>query len=134
MYYEGDFSRLPDFSTLQFLKKGTAVTLDPSKLKSREDHFGLEFTGSINIPATGTYTFSLISDDGSKLFIDDKTVVDNDGKHGEKEETGTIELTEGKHEIRIDYFDNINNETLRLRYSHNNSKATDVPVRWLTLK
>jgi len=134
MYYEGDFSRLPDFSTLQFLKKGTAVTLDPSKLKSREDHFGLEFTGSINIPATGTYTFSLISDDGSKLFIDDKTVVDNDGNHGEKEETGTIELTEGKHEIRIDYFDNINNETLRLRYSHNNSKATDVPVRWLTLK
>ena len=134
MYYEGDFSKLSDFSTLKFLKKGTAVSLNPTKLKNREDHFGLKFTGSINIPASGTYTFSLISDDGSMLNIDDKTVVDNDGNHGEKEETGTIELSEGKHEIRIDYFDNTGNETLRLKYSLNNSKAKEVPTRWLTLK
>ena len=133
-YYEGDFSRLSDFSTLQFLKKGTAVSLDPSKLKSREDHFGLKFKGFINIPATGTYSFSLISDDGSKLYIDDTMVVDNDGNHGEKEESGTIKLSEGKHEIRIDYFDNTGNETLRLKYSLNNSIEKEVPVRWLTLK
>ena len=135
LYYEGDYSRLPDFSILEILKKGNAVSLDPSKLKNREDHFGLKFTGYINLPVKGEYIFSLISDDGSKLYIDGKTVVDNDGNHGEKEVTGgAVKLSEGKHEIRIDYFDNTASETLRLKYSLNNAESKEVPVRWMTLK
>ena len=83
----------------------------------------------------GEYIFSLISDDGSKLYIDGKTVVDNDGNHGEKEVTGgAVKLSEGKHEIRIDYFDNTASETLRLKYSLNNAESKEVPVRWMTLK
>ena len=132
--YEGDFNKLPDFSTLSSLKQGTALSLDPSKLKSREDHFALDFKGYLNIPTSGTYTFSLISDDGSKLYMDGILIADNDGNHGEKEVTGTIPLLKGKHVIRIGYFDNTGNETLRLKYSLNNEKAKEFPVSWLTVK
>ena len=43
---------------------------------------GLFSMGLIKIPADGIYSFYISSDDGSKLFIDDKILVDNDGLHG----------------------------------------------------
>ena len=66
--------------------------------------------------------------------MDGILIADNDGNHGEKEVTGTIPLLKGKHVIRIGYFDNTGNETLRLKYSLNNEKAKEFPVSWLTVK
>ena len=44
-----------------------------------KDHFAVQFSTTIQIDDPGEYSFSVCSDDGSKLFIDDKMVVDNDG-------------------------------------------------------
>ena len=46
-----------------------------------KDHFAYEFRKLINIPEKGVYRFYTYSDDGSKLFIDGKAIVDNDGSH-----------------------------------------------------
>jgi hypothetical protein len=130
-YFEGEWSKIPDFDKLTYIKKGTTITLDPSKLKNREDHFGLKFQGSITIPTSGDYMFYLLSDDGSKLYIDGKLIIDNDGFHGEVEKTGSVELSQGKHSIRVDYFDNINGESLKLFYGLRGSK-NEIPLRWFT--
>ena len=45
------------------------------------------------------------SDDGSKLFIDDIEVVDNDGEHGSQEKSERAALRKGFHKIKILYFD-----------------------------
>ena len=45
-------------------------------------------------------------DDGSRLWIGDELVVDNDGLHGMVERTGSIALLQGKHPIRIAFFEN----------------------------
>jgi len=132
-YFEGLWSMIPDFSKLTPLKKGKTTSLDPSALKSGEDHFAINFSGFINIPKAGDYTFYLVSDDGSRLFIDGKQVVENDGNHGETEKSGTIFLTKGKHAIRIAYFENINGEALKLNYRFNNVRK-DVPLRLLTFE
>lgn len=69
------------------------------------DNFGVYWSGQIKIPTAGEYTFYLNSDDGSHLYIDGKSVVDNDGLHGMEEKSGSIELTEGFHDVELWYFE-----------------------------
>ena len=128
-YFEGEWSKISDFENLTPLKKGKSTGFDLAAIKGREDHFGIKFHGSVSIPTSGNYTFYLLSDDGSKLYIDGKLIIDNDGSHGELEKAGSIELAQGKHVIRVDYFDNINGEALKLFYGPESSKK-EIPLRW----
>ncbi len=97
--------RLPDFSRLQPAATGVAHELSIDGLTlPREDSVAVVFEGQITIATTGSYRFSLASDDGSKLYIDGKTVVDNDGDHGVITAAGGIDLQPGKHAIRVEYF------------------------------
>jgi hypothetical protein len=102
--------KLPDYSKL---KKGTAwvspeFTIDRDKIGSlvKEDNpcYALQFSGFIQIDEPGDYIFTTNSDDGSKLYIDNQLVVDNDGDHGVEQKKGAVKLTAGKHAIRIDHF------------------------------
>ena len=70
----------------------------------RQTYIAAVFEGEIEIPANGTYTFYLASDDGSKLYINNDVVVDNDGDHGVITKSGSITLTEGRHPIRVEWF------------------------------
>lgn len=49
------------------------------------DHFACEFEGKIHIEKGGKYTFFTASDDGSRLWINEKKVVENWGLHGTRE-------------------------------------------------
>jgi alpha-L-fucosidase len=73
--------------------------------KQRPDKFAFEFNGYIKIDQQSIYEFFLASDDGSRLFIDDEEVIDNDGDHGTVEKTGRIALRKGLHKLRVIYFD-----------------------------
>jgi hexosaminidase len=77
-----------------------------------ERYIGLKFSGYIFIPETGNYSFSTLSDDGSKLFIDDELIVDNDGIHWMNEAFGAVKLEKGFHKINISYFDMTGGTTL----------------------
>ena len=44
------------------------------------------------------------SDDGSRLFIDDEIVIDNDGLHGLIEKSIQLPLKQGWHPIRVEWF------------------------------
>jgi serine/threonine-protein kinase len=64
----------------------------------------LHFTGFIQIPKEGVYTFYLNSDDGSNLLIGDVPVAGNDLIHAMQERSGTIPMQAGKHALTIEYF------------------------------
>jgi len=97
--------RLPDFARLKPTASGVAHELSIDGLKlPREDSVAVVFEGYIHIAAGGDYSFSLASDDGSKLYIDGKTVVDNDGDHGVITKAGSVDLQPGKHAIRVEWF------------------------------
>jgi hypothetical protein len=70
----------------------------------RNEWFAIDYTGKFWITDPGWYNFSLLSDDGAKLYIDDQVVIDNDGLHPAQEKTGTVELAGGLHRIRVSYF------------------------------
>ena len=117
-YYEGEWQKLPDFSALKIKSKGKVNSIgDLASVKQREDYWGVVFNGFINIKKAGIYIFSIASDDGTRLFIDNQKIVDNDGIHGILEKQGTIELTGGKHPIKIEYFEGNYGEELTISYS-----------------
>jgi len=55
-------------------------------------------------PVAAKYTFRTVSDDGIKLYIDGRLVIDHDGQHAPASKTGSIELTAGYHTFALDYF------------------------------
>ena len=62
------------------------------------------FEGLVVVPEDGVYGFFLTSDDGSRLFIDDELVADNDGIHGMVEKSAWLALGKGAHKIGVEYF------------------------------
>lgn len=68
--------------------------------------FVTQVTGNLNVATAGNHTFRLASDDGSRLYVDDKLVVDHDGLHSSDEpKDGTVSLTAGYHSLRIEHFE-----------------------------
>ncbi len=102
-YFEGSWFSIPDFSTLQPLATGSvdSISLGPSII---EEHFGLTFAGLVAVPVTGVYSFSIASDDGSRLWVHDSLIVDNDGLHALAEKSGHIALRAGLHPFRLAFF------------------------------
>jgi alpha-L-fucosidase len=102
-YYEGNWDSLPDFRSLKSLKEGTLSGFDLSP-KRQPEYFGFVYTGYIRILKDGVYAFFTASDDGSRLYIGDSLVVDNDGLHGMDERKGVIALAAGLHPLRAAFF------------------------------
>jgi len=73
-------------------------------LTDRFEWFGIEYSGRFWIENPGQYRFSLLSDDGSKLRIDGKLLINNDGVHRATAASASAMLTRGTHEITVDYF------------------------------
>jgi hypothetical protein len=70
----------------------------------RIEWFAIDYQGDFWIDKPGKYRFNLISDDGSRLTIDGKVVIDNDGIHPTTAMGGSTELAGGNHHIRVSYF------------------------------
>ena len=113
-YYTGTWDFLPDFDSLSASAQSTANNFDITIAGT--DNFGYVFEGYIEVPTDGLYTFYLLSDDGSKLYIDDTIVVGNDGIHAEKELDGQIALLAGYHSIKVEYFEVSGGQTLEVSW------------------
>ena len=104
-------SALPDFGPLVPISTTAVGQVDfPSTggnfaTSGRADDVGAVYSGWIEIPTGGVWSFFTNSDDGSRLRIGTTTVVNNDGLHGMVEATGSIALAAGRHAIRIEFFE-----------------------------
>ncbi|HSH31809.1 MAG TPA: PA14 domain-containing protein, partial [Candidatus Saccharimonadales bacterium] len=70
--------------------------------------WGARLTGDIRLAEAGNHTFRIISDDGVRLYVDDKLVIDDWNNGGQRTHTTGIfnNLTAGKaYRIRLDYYD-----------------------------
>jgi hypothetical protein len=138
-YFEGTWDFLPDFDALTPKKTGieTGTITDPNAFKldkrDRNEYIGFRFTGYIQAPTTGDYTFYTNSDDGSALYIGNSLVVSNDGLHGMTEKSGSINLTAGKHAITVTYFNKTGGYGLEVRYAGPAIAKTLIPQSVLSL-
>ncbi len=125
-FYTGNWEQLPDFQDLVPESQGTVETFDLS-VSTQKEYFGLQFQGYISVSQTGLYRFALISDDGSRLYIGDELVVDNDGLHGSTEALGRIILEKGMHPIRVDFFQRTGGVDFEVGYSGPGHDMSPVP-------
>jgi len=130
-YYLGDWSKLPNFSKLKPQRTGKVYNFDLNEFKDLDNKFGILFSGEIEIASDGTYKFYLSSNDGSKLFINNKLVVNSDGLHGFWGEFGEIYLSKGKHKIKVEYFQAGGGKGLELLYEGPNIEKQKVPADFL---
>jgi arylsulfatase A-like enzyme len=101
--FEGNFPWVPDFETMKATTSGTSDQPDLGK-RTRDNGVGMFFTGYLNIPQDGDYTFYLSADTGAELRIHDATVIDADfGYPGGTEINGSIKLQAGLHPFRLYY-------------------------------
>lgn len=106
-------SRLPDFQKLKPVGTiyTTSLNVPPQDFEqgfpgvtNRFEWFAIDYSGRFWIENPGLYRFELTSDDGSKLYIDDRPVVDNDGAHPPQTLSAGVQLAGGIHSLRISYF------------------------------
>lgn len=118
-FYRDTWDKLPDFDVLKFEEEGELPSgrfdLAPA---TRESAFGFVFTGTLIVPETGEYSFRLDSDDGARLMIDGKKVIEYDGIHaiGEPKRV-TQSLSAGQYPIRLDYFQRDGGKGLEVSWS-----------------
>lgn len=115
-YYEDatiSWTVLPNFSLLTPRDTGYVSNIDITQRPvTQNDYFAYLWEGYVNIPAAGTWTFEIVSDDGSKLYFDQfysaggTPLVSNDGIHPASSQSNSVIVnTAGKHPIAISYFE-----------------------------
>lgn len=126
-YYEGAWDVVPNFAALTPVKTGTVATFSIAP-RDRDEEFGFQYKGFVEVPTDGVYTFYTTSDDGSKLFVGDTILVNNDGLHGISTGAASIALRAGKHAITAEYFERGGaNETFIVSYSGPSIAKQEIP-------
>ena len=120
--YFKSVGHLPDLSKMKPDLTGVSRGLDIG-VAGRDEGVIIRFESFLPIKTAGDYSFRLSSDDGSRLFIDDKLVIDNDGVHDVISKEISLELQPGSHAIRVDWFENSGGEKLELDWAGPDAKS-----------
>ncbi len=130
-YYEGKWTKMPDFSKLTPKTTGPVSGFSIAGFQNR-DNFAVVFDGFLRIEKAGEYVFFVASDDGAQLFIDNQLVTNNDGVHPEQESKGKVNLEPGLHAIRVAYFETGNDEVLKVTWQAKGMPRQPIPNAVLT--
>ena len=129
--YEQDLPELPEFDRLTPTKTGNVETFT-LKVASRKENFALRFRGTLTAPKDGEYRFWTRSDDGSRLSIDGKNIVENGGIHPAQDRDGKVDLTAGDHAIEVVYFDGGGQTEFKVSWQPPGGKREEIPASVLT--
>lgn len=93
------------------------------------DQFSVRWSGWIQPPVTGQFTFFVTADDGLRLWIDNQLIIDFWIDQGATERSGTASLrADHKHDIRLEYYENGGSATCRLAWSGPGVSKAVVPA------
>ena len=125
--YDGSFQNMPDFASLNPTNTLIINDFTLSEIK-KEQHYAALFETVIEVVETGVYTFHVNSDDGSRLFVANQLLIDNDGIHGMKPMNKSIALKKGKHPIRLMFFQNEGGQGLKFWMAGPDGKQMEIKL------
>jgi len=106
--------------------KAYAVYLGPQI--QRQEEYSVRWTGRIEPKFSEAYTFYTFSNDGVRLWVDGKLIVDNWTDHSGREDTGTIALEAGmKHDLKVEYYQAAGGAAMKLSWSSPSQPKEVVP-------
>jgi len=70
------------------------------------DNFSVRWTGKLVPPESGSYEFNLATDDGSRLWVDGKLLIDSWHDRGLTSDLAQVQMEKGKkYDIRVEYYE-----------------------------
>ncbi|UGU14916.1 PA14 domain-containing protein [Sinomicrobium kalidii] len=118
----GNYFNGMEFDSLVFSRIDPKIDFDwgegaPGKGVDTDD-YSVRWTGKIEPRYSGEYTFYITSDNGRRLWIDGRLVIDAWIDDWDVEYSGTITLKAGQqYDIKLEYFENYGGANCRLRWS-----------------
>jgi hypothetical protein len=135
VYYLDNLTDLPNVENLipDFKGKSFEITSDEVRMAIKSNTV-VTFATKIKIEKEDTYTFYLRSDDGSKLWVDNKLVTNNDGDHGVKEKSGKVLLKPGTYSLKVGWFNGGGSGWLDVFYKSNSIPKQIIPSTILSVQ
>ncbi|MFE9877450.1 PA14 domain-containing protein [Streptomyces sp. NPDC005784] len=130
------------FDFHQLKATGLDTNLDFDNLEPRlafatgqSDDVNVRWTGRIVPEKTGAHTFSIIGDNGFRLWVDGHLAIDHWVDDWDREQTSQpIDLTAGQaYDIKVEYFEHFGGSNLHLRWTPPGGTKTAVPQSALRL-
>jgi len=91
------------------------------------EEFSAAWSGKLVILRDGTYTFSIESDDGSSVYVDQQLIIDDPARHEAQRKAATIALSRGDHDLFVKYFQAGGPAKLELSWARDGSALTPIP-------
>ncbi|MBL9162101.1 MAG: family 43 glycosylhydrolase [Planctomycetaceae bacterium] len=96
------------------------------------ESFSVRWFGGVEAKYTETYTIRTVSDDGVRLWVDGKLLIDDWAASNARVESATIDLQAGEqYDIRLEYFDATGSAQLRLQWSSASQPLETIPAAQL---
>ena len=131
-YFKGGFRSTADLLKAKVVSSGVMPKPDITKAPD-SDYFGYVFEGEITVPESGIYALTAISDDGCVVYIDGEKIVDNDGSHAAVATTARVALEAGRHDFKLRYIENYEDQELQLLWRIPSGKAfVSIPAEVFT--
>jgi hypothetical protein len=92
------------------------------------EQFSVRWIGYLAVPQSGVHTLSLTSDDGARLLVDGRLVVDNGGQHAALTASTPLRLERGAHAVVIEYVQYGGDYQLEWSWTLEGSSVTQVPA------
>jgi beta-glucosidase len=91
--------------------------------KIPDDNFSARWTGKLKAPKTGDFLIDVLSDDGVRLFINNKLVIDDWNDHAAQPNTYKMHFEEGKfYNIKLEYYEHTGGAVVKLGWRLPNEK------------
>jgi hypothetical protein len=124
---------IPEVDSVAPSFRGRADTIDIQH-RTRNLNYALRFTGSVQIPAGGAWTFHAGADDSAWLWIDGEMVVRNPGHHPFQVRSGTVDLAPGWHDFALLYTQAGGGDKLTLEWEGPNVERQAIPSAALSAR
>ncbi len=124
---------IPEVDSVAPSFRGRADTIDIQH-RTRNLNYALRFTGSVQIPAGGAWTFHAGADDSAWLWIDGEMVVRNPGHHPFQVRSGTVDLAPGWHDFALLYTQAGGGDKLTLEWEGPTIERQAVPAAVLSAR
>jgi endoglucanase len=94
------------------------------------NNFSARWEGEVEAPVDGVYSFSTVSDDGIRLWVNGIQIINNFTDHAETVDNGNQTFTfsaNKKYTIKMEYYENGGNAVARLRWTVPGKQVVAIP-------
>jgi glucose/arabinose dehydrogenase len=133
---KGEYFDNRDFTNLKLTRTDPTVDFNwgtgSPDASIGSDTFSVRWTGQVQPLYSETYTFSTTTDDGVRLYVDDRLIIEHFRDQAPTEKTGTITLEAGRrYNIRMDYYENAGGAVAQLAWASSSQIKQTIPTSQL---